>query len=400
LTHPLNNILTPVNKNNRTPTADDIGPLIAGLEHLAHKLHSKVVTAGHDGFVDTIVKIIKSKEADSANTLFETTREFGDYIVAKSGSSFGLEVETRNVKLGGNMPIMAHSLGTLGARVNCIGAFGYPQQHSVFKIMSDNCQLFSFADPGGSTAYEFNDGKIMVAQMGALNDCGWEKIKQTIGLDTLIGLYTASDLLAIVNWSEIDASSDIWKGILADVFPQAPAKTDRLAFFDLSDCSKRSNDSIEEALELLKKFSAYARVVLSLNKNETRIIHNILQGQGSSDDFALMGNSIFEKLGIGLVLLHSPKETMAISGEGTVHCDTFFIEHPKLSTGAGDHFNSGFAASLLLDYGLGSCLLIANAVSAFYVENGISPRWDDVSHFLRSKFKGIPGHSKSKRNDN
>jgi sugar/nucleoside kinase (ribokinase family) len=378
-----------VNKNNRTPTADEISPLIAGLVNQDDRLRSKVVTAGHDGFVDTIVKIIKSKEANNANTLFQTTREFGDYIVQKSGSSFGLEVETRDVKLGGNMPIMAHSLGMLGARVNCIGAFGYPQPHSVFRNMSDNCRLFSFADPGGSTAYEFNDGKIMVAQMGALNDFGWEKIKKTIGLDTLIELYTASDLLAIVNWSEIDASSDIWKGILADVFSEAAAQKKRLAFFDLSDCSKRSNDSIEEALQLLKQFSAYARVVLSLNKNETRIIHNIVQGQGRVDDFASMGNSIFEKLGIELVLLHSPKETMAINGEGTVHCNTFFIEHPKLSTGAGDHFNAGFAASLLLDYGLGSCLLLANAVSAFYVENGISPRWVDVSHFLQSKFTGI-----------
>ena len=377
-----------MNKNNRTPTADEIARLITDLVPQDDRLRSKVITAGHDGFVDTIVKIIKSKEVNNTNTLFQTTREFGDYIVEKSGSSFGLEVETRNVKLGGNMPIMAHSLGTLGARVNCIGAFGYPQPHSVFRNMSDNCKLFSFADPGGSTAYEFNDGKIMVAQMGALNHCGWEKIKETIGLDTLIGLYTASDLLAIVNWSEIDASSDIWKGILADVFPQALAKKDRLAFFDLSDCSKRSRESIEEALELLKKFSTYARVILSLNKNETRIIHNILQGQAPMDDFASMGNFIFEKLGIGLVLLHSPKETMAISAQGTVHCNTFFVEHPKLSTGAGDHFNAGFAAALLLEYGLGSCLLIANAISAFYVENGVSPQWADVSHFLQSKFIG------------
>jgi sugar/nucleoside kinase (ribokinase family) len=377
-----------VNKNKGIPTEEELTQLIADLANQTTRLRSKTITAGHDGFVDTIVKIIKSKEVDTANTLFQTTREFGDYIVEKSGSSFGLEVETRDVKLGGNMPIMANSLGLLGARVNCIGALGYPRPHTIFKNISDNCQLFSFAEPGGSTAYEFNDGKIMFAQMGELNLCGWEKIKEAIGLETLITLYTSSDLLAIVNWSEIDASSNIWKGILTDVFPHAAAK-DRIAFFDLSDCSKRSNGSIEEALQLLRDFSTSARVVLSLNKNETRIIHNILCGSEKIDDFAAMGRAIFEKLGIDLVLLHSSRETTAINKLNSVHCSTFFIEHPKLSTGAGDHFNAGFAASLLMDYDLRSCLIIANAVSAFYVEQGKSPQWTDVRNFLTNIYGNV-----------
>ena len=54
--------------------------------------------------------------------------------------------------------------------------------------------------------------------MGSLNTLGWDKIKNIIGIDTLINLYKESDLLCIVNWSEIDASSDIWKGILKDCF--------------------------------------------------------------------------------------------------------------------------------------------------------------------------------------
>lgn len=375
------------------PTAKEISRVTDIIKTKGITLASKKVTAGFDGFVDTIVKIIKSKQAHTPPTLFNTTVEFGNYIVEKGGTSFGLEVEERNIKLGGNMPIMANTLGMLSVHVNCVGALGYPQTHRVFKNISSNCHLYSFADPGSSTAFEFNDGKIIFAQMGTLNSLGWDKIKEIIGIETLISLYRQSDLLCVVNWSEIDTSSDIWKGLLADVFPHysVPNKK-QITFFDLSDCSKRSKESITEALMLLKEFSRYTRVILSLNKNETRCIHEIFYQNAATDNLLEMGKHIFEKLDIETLLLHSPKQAMAINREETFSCDTFFVPHPKLSTGAGDHFNAGFTAGQLLNCGLQSSLILANAVSAFYVETGVSPEIKDVVNFLEEKIKILLVH--------
>ena len=147
-------------------------------------IRKKKVTTGFDGFVDTIVRIVKTKQ-EAETQVFSHIEEFGRYITSKSGSSFALETEEKNVKMGGNMPIMANSLGRLSVSVNCIGALGYPAIHPIFNSMPVVCKQYSFCDPGTATAFEFEDGKIILAQMGALNTTGWQVIKQTIGTDRL-----------------------------------------------------------------------------------------------------------------------------------------------------------------------------------------------------------------------
>lgn len=376
-------------EGSHKPTTKEVKALANLILTRGDILNTKKITAGFDGFVDTIVRVIRNKQPGAPPIFFSTTTEFGSYVVEKGGSSFGLELEEREVKLGGNMPIMANSLGIFGIQVNCIGALGFPQVHKIFKNISSNCLLYSFATPGDSTAYEFNDGKIMFARMGELNSFGWEKIKKTLGIDTLIDLYESSDLLCIVNWSEIDASTDIWKGLLRDVFPHyRTKKKEQTALFDLSDFSKRSRESIVEALMLLKSISEYAKVTLSLNKNETRSIFELLFDEKATDNISEMGMRIFEKSGVEILLLHSPRQAMAINHEGQFTCDTFFVEHPKLSTGAGDHFNAGFSAARLLNLDMKSSLILANAVSAYYVQTGTSPQLEDVVSFL-SGYKNI-----------
>jgi hypothetical protein len=366
-------------------SATEISVLTGLLQKNASLLSTKKVTAGFDGFIDTIVKVIKSKEPRTPPSLFNSTIEFGNYIVEKGGTSFALEVEERNIKVGGNMPIMANALGMFGAQVHCVGALGYPQIHPVFKAMSPNCNLLSFANPGTSTAFEFNDGKIMFGNMGDLNTLGWTRIKDTIGADKLVDLYESSDLLCVVNWSEIDVSSDIWKGLLAEVFPRYTTKKsnkDQIMFFDLSDCSKRSPEAIEEAMLLIREFSEYARVILSLNRNETRCIHSVLFKDAVAKELKDMGKAIFEALGIETLLLHSPKDAIAINSLSTFRADTFFVPDPKLSTGAGDHFNAGFATARLMQLDARASLIFANAVAAYYVKTGASPVLQDVVGFL------------------
>ena len=367
-----------------TIAAVKINHLVNAIQNKKHLLTSKKVTAGFDGFIDAIIKIIKKKQPQKTS-LFTTIKEFGNYILEKEGTSFSLELEEQNKKLGGNMPIMANALGQMGITVNCIGALGYPQADPIFKNLSSNCQLFSFTDPGISTAYEFKDGKIMLAQMAELNTTGWEKIKELIGIDILNRLYKESDLLCLLNWSEIDASTDIWKGLLKDILPVYSDKTKKqIAFFDLSDCSKRSKESIIESLALIREFASHAKVTLSLNKNESRIIYQSLFNKKSKKDLFFIGEKIFEKLAIESLVLHTAGEAIAFSHNEQVKVDSFFTREPKISTGAGDNFNAGFCAGQLLELDLESSLILANAVSGCYIRKAISPQLPDIIHFLEN----------------
>src|ERR1044072_8795702 len=97
--------------------------LIKQLEEGNASLAGKKVTAGFDGFVDTIVKIIKEKKSGEDPSFFKNIRQFGKYITDKDGS-FSLEIEELSSRIGGNMPIMANAMAHLGATVNCVGALG------------------------------------------------------------------------------------------------------------------------------------------------------------------------------------------------------------------------------------------------------------------------------------
>lgn len=364
----------------------DIVTLIESALHYSAVLNSKKATLGFDGFVDTIARIIRQKHTHKSNSFFSKIKEFGKYIVEKEGSSFSLESEEQVSKLGGNMPIMANALANLGVQVNAIGALGYPRIHPVFDELSRKAILYSFADPGLSTAYEFRDGKIMIADFYELNAHGWESIKERIGLDNLIKAYQECDLIGIVNWSEIDASTDIWKGLLNDVFPRyINPGNKQLAFFDLSDCSKRTKVSIEEALDLLRAFSTYTKPVLGLNRNEAQIIYKLMFRKTPGKNFSIIAEKIFEKLNIDSVLLHSTKEAHVVTADGIFYAESNFVKNPKLSTGAGDNFNSGYCSARLMDLDPQSSLIFAHAVSGFYVKEGRSPMLEDLITMLSTE---------------
>jgi hypothetical protein len=365
----------------QTKSISKIATLINVLEAGRSNIASLNVTAGFDGFVDQIVKIIKYKNEATPITFFQRKKEFADYIHEKEGTSFSLELHEQTIKLGGNMPIMANALATLGFKVNCIGALGYPHTHPVFNNLSANCKLFSFAEPGFSSAYEFQDGKMMMGHFGDLHTSGWEVIKKRIGLETIIDLYLQSNLFCFVNWSEIDISSDIWKGIIEEVLPKITSRQP-LAFFDLSDCTKRSDGSVTEALQLIRSISQYARVIIGMNKNEARHICRLFNCKTAADDLYQSAYDIFTNLNPHLLVLHSAKEALAVDRNGSYQSDSFYIKDPLISTGAGDNFNAGFCTAQLLQPDPEASIIFANAVAGMYVKTGISPDMSDAIHFL------------------
>jgi sugar/nucleoside kinase (ribokinase family) len=61
-----------------------------------------------------------------------------------------------------------------------------------------------------------------------------------------------------------------------------------------------------------------------------------------------------------------------------------FITEPKLSTGAGDHFNSGFSLGQLCGMELDECLALACATSGAYVRDAQSPDQARLAAMLRA----------------
>lgn len=359
--------------------------ILNALKNAESILSGKRVTAGFDGFTDTIARIIRKKRNHKAPSYFTSIKEFGTYITEKHSASFSLEIEETSKKPGGNMPIMSHTLGTMGIKVSCIGAFGYPHTDEIFKTMSPNCELNSFAEPGSSTAFEFQDGKMFLAQMGDLNSTGWDDLVNKIGADKLRSFFQDTDMVCLLNWSEIDASTSIWKGLLKDIFPSLHANKNPYLFIDLSDCSKRSKEALSEALQLINEFGKHDRVILSLNKNEAGIISSQVSPKKRFNDLLNQGEKIFASMNLHTLLIHSARETIAFRGDEQVSIPTFYTPKPLISTGAGDNFNAGFCAAQLLGLDLTTAVIFANAIAGSYIRSGVAPRISDIKTFLEKQ---------------
>lgn len=343
-------------------------------------LANKKVAAGFDGFVDSIVKVVNYKTERDTPVYFRTIDEFGRYISGKSGSGFSLESEELVQKLGGNMPIMANAMAQMGTKVNCVGAFGVPTISPAFAGMNDNCTLYSFTNPGFTTAMEFADGKIMLAQMTDLNHANWDTIKNAIGLYKLHEVFDQADLICLVNWSELDHSNNIWQGLLADVL--AGGKPNKKFFFDLSDCSKRTPDAIASAIKLIQAFSQHGRVTLSLNRNEASILYKTLISDTQPSEIQITGSELSAALHIDTLIIHSSKISAAWDAQGAYLSEPIFIADPKFSTGAGDNFNAGYCMGKLLGLDTECSLIMANSVSNRYITSGVSPDVAELGDYV------------------
>ncbi|MBS1508698.1 MAG: hypothetical protein JSS79_18830 [Bacteroidetes bacterium] len=344
------------------------------------RLATRRVTLGFDGFVDEIVKPIRTVSQDDCAVYFSSIREFGEFIVDKSDKNFAIELEQVITKIGGNMPIMACAFAALGPVSSCVGTLGFPHVHPVFEKMPASCSLYTFANPGFTKAVEFGGSKILMAEMGDLNHVSWNTVMETVGPDVLRNLFLSPDMICLLNWSELKHSNAIWKGILTDLVMPAPtAAQKKFAFIDLADCSRKAPHAIEEAIALVQQFSTHWNVVLGMNLNEAIHVHRVLSGESLSEkDIEHVGERLYQRLGIHSVVIHYSRQALAWDAHGMHQQNSRFIANPKLSTGAGDNFNAGYCAGLLMELDASASLRLGHAVSGFYMQQGRSPQPDEL----------------------
>jgi len=355
---------------------------------LANKLRqidprNKKMVLGFDGFIDEIIHAV-DKRLDTTNfTRIETILDLAKRIERASGLSTNIELFPVDLKIGGNGPIMCNALAMHESDITYIGALGVPNIHEVFSGMPKNAKLYSIANSGHSDALEFNDGKIILGKMSSLSDVNYENIIKVIGKEKLISLLDETELFAAVNWSMIPNMTEIWQKFLSDVCPLLTKKENKPIFFvDLADPEKREGHEIKNALDLLKEFKPYFKVVLGLNKKEAYDVAKVLKLINDDVSLQEVNEKLYEYLEIDLVVIH-PVDRSCTVFEGKFFEDFGpLAKKPKLTTGAGDNFNSGFMFGLLLGLTPHEALLLGMSTSGFYVRNARSPKYSELIEFL------------------
>ncbi len=350
----------------------------------ARSLQNTPALAGFDGFIDTICHAVDKRHDAQNYDRIRTLREFGERIAAAAGKSANVEIVPTLVKLGGNGPIMANALCALGLDVTYCGMTGYPNTHSVFEEFGQSAKLLPISAPALTDAYEFDDGKLIVGKHATVAEVSYENLMSRVGEDAWFEAWDAAKFVAMVNWTMLPYMTPLWKRML-----EFPATSERKTlFFDLADPEKRSREDILDALQTIAKFQENHDVILGLNEAEAIQVGETLDvstpvGKVTDHESAPeLAAAIRAKLEIGVVVVHPTKFAAAADSHDAVAVDGPFIAQPKISTGAGDHFNAGFCLGQLLGADLEQSLQMGVGTSGFYVRNAQSPSREDLADFL------------------
>lgn len=337
------------------------------------------VLVGIDGFIDKIQRPVQSN-VNGENVFYPTLESFGQRINYAAGKSAQIELFSELIKLGGNAPILANSLASLGIKNTCLGTFGLPKIRAVFDDIHKDCQLISLGEPAETTALEFDDGKLILSELSTFKDLTWDKIKEIVPLSRLKQICTEVSLIALVDWCNLPHATAIWKGILEDIVkPGLPNKPK--VFFDLADPTKKSDEEIEEIVNLIKDFGNYSEVSLGLNENEALRVFQALN-EKTDGNLEHIGKSLIKQLQINHLLIHPIDSCLLFTSDSHFSLKGRLVKKPKLTTGGGDNFNAGFIFGLLNNYSLKESMTLAMANSGAYVLSGESPDITELKRYM------------------
>jgi sugar/nucleoside kinase (ribokinase family) len=367
------------------PTQERRNECARQLKAAAERLGTMTAFVGLDGFVDEILHVVDKRQSAVQYIRLAKMDQWGERISAAAGRSTNIELVSQMTKLGGNGPIMANALANLGLKVSYLGLLGYPNLHPVFAEFAQRAEVHSIAEPGYTDAVEFEDGKVMLGKHQSLKQMTWDNIRKRFGLGAFAKRFGRADLVGFVNWTMLPHMSDVWAAIQKELCPKLPATgRRRILFVDLADPEKRLPEDVQRALKLIVKFGKHFDVVLGLNEKEAHEVAKALgidTATATPDALVDLGRAIQQRVPVQTLVIHPVSYALAIAADGVALTSGPVTTKPLITTGAGDHFNSGFCLGKLLGLDNLDSLLCGVSCSGFYVRTATSPT---IPHLIKT----------------
>ncbi len=355
---------------------------------LPTKIHGKFLL-GFDGYLDNLVSVVRVRHSSDRIEIMTSMKEWAQRIEKVAGSSSSIERVVKGKSLGGftcNVGKALAQLSGVTGNGRLVGAFGYPRIQDRFheKLISElHCQLTTISDPGITDAYEFEDGKIMMVDFGSINNLDWARIRDRVGREQILDQFEESELWGVGYWASSPHGSNIYQGLLEEIFPCLSRTRENHLLLDLSDLQKKTQTSLSELVSLLPQFEEFAPCILLLNDKEQEILARFLKipdRLGSEQQTA----KIHEILNLRMVVCHDAKFATVAGETGSLTINNAFTEHPKFTTSAGDHFTAGVGYGLLAKVESKLLGLLGNCATSYFVRTGQSPTAENLNEMIRN----------------
>jgi sugar/nucleoside kinase (ribokinase family) len=251
--------------------------------------------------------------------------------------------------------------------------------------MTPKARLISIGEPGHTDALEFEDGKLMLCKFETLGDVSWDRIVERVGQVELEMHFTGSSLVAMNNWTMIPQMNDIWENVLALLDGK---HVNARFFFDLVDPEIHNDETLLNGCRLLSRFQQFGEAILGVNEKEAFRVAGVLgyQASGSGrEDVRGAAACISGELSMTVAVHPRAYAVTASHGKVTADVDGPFCDNPKISTGAGDHFNAGFCLGKMLGLPDDQAVTAGVGTSGYYVRNAASPSLEQLAQFLTTQ---------------
>ena len=337
------------------------------------------ILLGCDGFVDETYEIVEVRKSQSEFTPMKKLKQFGELLVERADGGVGVELVPKRRCEGGFGINTGRVAACLGLKPCLPGLYGSQAIDPAYHEFKEICDLESLGDPALTIALEFSDGKVLMSNLEAVSNLSWEQFKKHFGEEKLKELFSGVDILGLGYWSLTANFDGLFQGFMEQYEAVTPP---RRMFFDFADIKKKSSESFIISLELINSFNSKIPMTFSLNEHEVLELFSRVGVERPELTPAAIASALTiarEKIGFDELVVHTPEFSAASSAaEG----EAFAIQDRQTNVvrlaGAGDSFNGGFLCASLGDLPLKKRLVVANAVTAFFVTHATAPNKEEL----------------------
>jgi hypothetical protein len=337
------------------------------------------ILLGCDGFVDETYQIVEERKNQSEFTAMSKLRQFGELIVARADGGVGVELVPKRRCEGGFAINTGRVAACLGLNPVLPGLYGSPSIDPAYEPFESICQLASLGNPALTIALEFGDGKILMSNLEAVSSLTWADFEKHFGAEKLQQLFADVAILGLGYWSLTANFDDLFLGFMKQYDDMAPP---RRMFFDFADIKKKSNESFLHSLKQIQSYNDKIPMTFSLNEHEVFELFSRIgvdKPELAPEPIAAALSIARKKIGFDELIVHTPE--MAI-GSSEKDGEAYAMQERQTNVirlaGAGDSFNGGFLCGSLGNLSLKERLVVANAVTAFFVTHGTPPGKEEL----------------------
>jgi hypothetical protein len=343
-----------------------------------HNLQGKILL-GCDGFVDETYEIVEVRKSPSDFIAMEKLRQFGELIVARADGGVGVELVPKRRCEGGFAINTGRVAAFLGLKPLLPGLYGSQAIDPAYEEFVEICELASLGDPALTIALEFGDGKILMSNLAAVSSLNWKSFQTHFSEQQLQEMFAGVDILGLGYWSLTANFDEIFRGFMQQYENVTPP---RRMFFDFADIKKKSSESFIQSLEMIASFNARIPMTFSLNEHEVMELFSRVDVPLPDLNPVAIAPALAiarAKIGFDELVVHTP-EFAVVSSASQGEAYAMQDRQPNVIrlAGAGDSFNGGYLCASLGNLTPKERLVVANAVTAFFVTHATAPTKEEL----------------------